>query len=414
MSAGDARARAPKPDGGAQTSDLPAQTEIVVVGAGILGSLTALHCARRGLSVLLIEREPALWTRASLHNEGKVHLGHVYALGSAATRRALLADALAFSAEVERALDDRVDWSAIRTPPFSYIVMPDSQLAPEGLAARYRAIDDAHHDLGRPSYLGETLETLAAVTPSVDEHSGFPCFTTAERAVDPIALRAIIVDRLERDPGVEIALNADVMQIAESGGGATVEVEAGGSRGIVAARAVIDCRWENQGADIAGRNREPRNIRVKAAVRLRVDEPVPTATLVAGPYGDLVQHRDYAYVSWYPAARLHHEFSTRPSPSAEVALRSAAQPSVIQRQLRALRDFGWLRGDVEVLDGVGGFILGAGALDIADPRSMLHDRDASGVERYGAIYLPRSLKFSSAPAAASSTAEAVWRKVRGA
>lgn len=399
-------------DAGVGSGSLPTTAEVAVLGAGILGSLTALQCARRGLSVTLIESESAIWTRASLHNEGKVHLGHVYALGSAATRRTLLADALAFANDIENALGESIDWNAIRTPAFRYIVMPDSQLSVDALAARYRETDDAYRHLGMPSYLGEALDSLAETVPGLDEQSGLPCFLTAERAVDPITLRAIISDRIDRDPRVQVALNSDVRRVAPSDNGASVEVASGGSVCVLKARIVIDCRWERQGADIEGRARETRNIRVKAAVRLLTDSPVPTATLVAGPYGDLVQHRDYAYVSWYPEARLHHEFATGPSPSAERALSTVESQSVVDAQVTALRRFGWLQGNVEVLGGVGGFILGAGAHDIVHPDSLLHDRDASGLERFGTVLLPRSFKFSSAPAAARRAADAASKELR--
>lgn len=399
-------------DDAVPSGTLPATTEVAVLGSGILGSLTALQCARRGLSVTLIERESAIWTRASLHNEGKVHLGHVYALGGSATRRALLVDALAFATEIESALDENVDWNAIRTPPFRYIVMPDSQLSVDAFAAQNREIDETYRDLGTPSYLGETLESLATSSMTLDEQSGLPSFTTAERAVDPIALRAIISDRIDRDPGIEVLLGSEVRRVVTSDTDARVDVRRDSSVSSLHSRIVIDCRWENQGAGIDGRRRIDRNIRVKAAVRLRTDSPVPTATLVAGPYGDLVQHRDYAYVSWYPEARLHHEFAPEPSTSAERALPLVASQAVIDAQVNALRGFGWLLGDVEVVDGVGGFILGAGAHDISHPASLLHDRDASGLERFGTVLMPRSLKFSSGPAAARCAAEAALELVR--
>lgn len=393
---------------------VPAQTEVAVLGAGILGSLTALQCARRGLSVMLIERESEIWTRASLHNEGKVHLGLVYALGSAGTRRAMLEDALTFSDDIERALDERVVWRGLRTSRFSYIVMPDSQLDVSALRNRYQELDEVHRDLGRPDYLGEPLDSLAEVNPTTDAQSGLPCFRTAERAIDPIALRAIVKDRLVRDPHVQISLGSEVRRVAQVDTGARVDVHSDGLRASMHARVVIDCRWENQGADIASHQREARNIRVKAAVRLRTDSPVPTATLVAGPYGDLVEHREYTFVSWYPAARLHHQYAAEPSPSAELALSAVSSRHVIDEQLKALRSFGWLQGNVEVIDGVGGFIIGAGSHDISHPASLLHDRDASGLHRDGAILLPRSFKFSSAPAAARRAADAAHDFLRAA
>lgn len=398
---------------GVPAPGIPARTEVAVLGAGILGCLTALQCARHGLTVTLVEREAAIWQRASLHNEGKVHLGLVYAQGSPETRRALLQDALLFAPEIERALDAAVDWSALRTPGFRYIVMPDSQLDVAALALRFAEVDDAHCEAGRLAYLGEKVARLVDREPMIDEQSGLPCFSTAERAVDPVALRTLVLDQLEREPAIELLLSTTVTGVEQVDGGVRIGLGGDDAPTSMRARTVIDCRWEQQGSDVVGRVLAKRNVRIKAAVRLRTGTPVPTATLVSGPYGDLVQHHDYAYVSWYPDARVHHEFSTRPGPEAEAALARVASAPVIEAQLTALRSFGWLAGEVRVVEGVGGFILGEGPHDITRSDSRLHDRAAAGLDRHGDVLLPRSFKFSSAPAAAHRAARAAHAIVSG-
>jgi glycerol-3-phosphate dehydrogenase len=50
-------------------------TEIVVVGAGVVGAATALELARRGASVALLEAEPAPGLHASGTNSGILHTG---------------------------------------------------------------------------------------------------------------------------------------------------------------------------------------------------------------------------------------------------------------------------------------------------------------------------------------------------
>lgn len=388
------------------------RTDVVVLGGGILGCLTALQCARRGLTVTLVEREPQLWSRASLHNEGKVHLGLVYALGSAETRRALLADALSFAPDLEAALGHGVDWAELQTPGFRYVVMPDSVLDADALAKRYRELDDAYRDAGSPAYLGEQLEALVDLEPSIDEQSGLPFFTTAERAVEPIALRSLVRAQLDDEPSITLALGTTARRITQGPRGPIVELDGHGNGdgdghgdgdgGSVSqsTRLVIDCRWEQQGVGVEGRAASPRNVRVKAAVRARSAVAVPTSTLVAGPFGDLVQHRDHVYLSWYPDARLHHEFAAAPSDAAAASLSRVDDPMIIEAQVNALRRYGWLQHDLEIIEGVGGFILGEGQHDIAHRESGLHDRHGSGLDRYGDVLVPRSFKFSSAPAAA--------------
>ena len=52
--------------------------QVVVIGAGLTGCLTALGFADRGHQVTILERAGRLLSRASTANEGKVHLGYVF------------------------------------------------------------------------------------------------------------------------------------------------------------------------------------------------------------------------------------------------------------------------------------------------------------------------------------------------
>ena len=63
---------------------------ILVLGAGIQGISTALALRHRGYRVTVIDRMPGLMLRTSLRNEGKIHLGYVYANDSSFQTSALL------------------------------------------------------------------------------------------------------------------------------------------------------------------------------------------------------------------------------------------------------------------------------------------------------------------------------------
>ena len=78
-------------------------SEIAVLGAGIMGCCLALDLAQRGHRVDLIEYASEPMTGASLHNEGKLHLGFVYANDPLkATHGLMLRGSLAFSRIIER------------------------------------------------------------------------------------------------------------------------------------------------------------------------------------------------------------------------------------------------------------------------------------------------------------------------
>src|SRR5262245_29350554 len=54
------------------------RTDALIVGGGMFGCWLALDLARRGLSVVVLEREDALLRRASYNNQARVHNGYHY------------------------------------------------------------------------------------------------------------------------------------------------------------------------------------------------------------------------------------------------------------------------------------------------------------------------------------------------
>lgn len=50
----------------------------VIVGAGFYGLYSALFCGRKGQKVLILEKEKEAFTRASHHNQARVHRGYHY------------------------------------------------------------------------------------------------------------------------------------------------------------------------------------------------------------------------------------------------------------------------------------------------------------------------------------------------
>ena len=69
--------------------------DVVVLGAGLTGATAALALARAGVNVVLIDQDQQPMNRASLRNEGKIHLGFVFANDhTLATARLMIEGAL--------------------------------------------------------------------------------------------------------------------------------------------------------------------------------------------------------------------------------------------------------------------------------------------------------------------------------
>ena len=140
-------------------------TPVVVLGAGLAGASVALELAARGLPVTLVERDARPFGRASLRNEGKIHLGLIYANDpSLATARLQLRGALRFGALLRRWLGPAAAALPLSTP-FHYVVARDSLLDADALEAHYDAVqrlyDEARAGDRALDYLGAAPAQLA-------------------------------------------------------------------------------------------------------------------------------------------------------------------------------------------------------------------------------------------------------------
>jgi glycine/D-amino acid oxidase-like deaminating enzyme len=376
---------------------------IAVVGGGIVGTLSALLLARRGHQVDLYERDAELWSGASAVNEGKVHLGGVYALGGAATHEVMMRGAVGFAPCVETAIGQRVDWDAVTGDPFEHLVMPDSLVSVDDLRAANVAINERATRVIAPSerYLGRPLDQVVDPHPRRDADTGLMAFATRERAVDPLQLRTLVLDAIARQPGILVRTGTPVTDVTTDDDRATVHR----STSAEGYDAVVNATWAWQNRFVAPAT--PRNFRVKAAVRLKPGIVRRTVTIVQGPYGDVVAHRDHGYASWYPAGRLLTEHGILPSAEAEAALGSITdRTDVVRSQLDALAALDLLPDGCDG-ESIGGIIVGDGTPDIHDRASLLHGRPDFGAAVRGRIVTPVTFKFTTGPLAARRAADVI-------
>ena len=114
---------------------------VAVLGAGFQGTCVALELATRGVAVDLYDRNDACITQAGRWNEGKIHLGFVYANdGSLNTARLMAHGALAFDRAAARWLETSIGSIGV-SPPFDYVVHRDSLLDLEQLVATLHPCD---------------------------------------------------------------------------------------------------------------------------------------------------------------------------------------------------------------------------------------------------------------------------------
>src|SRR4051794_23872725 len=111
---------------------------VAVLGAGIMGCSLALSLARRGARVTLLDAAPQACAGASRWNEGKIHLGYLYAADpSLATARLVLDGGLAFKPLTERLIGQALD--GVTSPADDVYLVHRRSVVDAAAMARYYA-----------------------------------------------------------------------------------------------------------------------------------------------------------------------------------------------------------------------------------------------------------------------------------
>lgn len=391
----------------------PSQPTIIVIGAGLQGSSVALALAARGIRSVLLERQPQPLLATSLRNEGKIHLGFVYALSSGTkTAETMLRGATSFAGYLD-AWCGPLPWRRWQSAPFRYLVMPDSLLSADQLAAAYCRLDETAARIAADApleYLGQPLTQLwGEPTPAsapLRMTRSLPWFETVERSIDPRLLTTAVRKRVEAEPLIDLRCGLEVQAVRACGTCFQLTTRAG----PLTADAVVNCAWEQRqrldrmGAETLDEGELSYRVKHQILIRPRRASSLLPVTMVQGPFGDIVPWPDgNIYISWYPTGRTY--FGTTPPPdpldNPTVARRVAEESLAVMADL-----FPDLQG-ATIVSSLPGIIVARGDSDVDRPDSGLHDRAAIGVQSAGCWWTIETGKLTTAPWFAEQVAQQI-------
>lgn len=400
-------------------------TRVAVLGAGFQGVCAALELAARGVDVDLYDRHSACVTQAGSRNEGKIHLGFVYANdASFETARLLAFGALTFDRALERWLECDISDLGLSTP-HNYAVHRDSLLPPAAVLAHFARVRDAVHEIGRSrscTYLGQDARTVGFELQDpgavYDPAAIAAVIRTDERAVDVRRLAERLRDRVADEPRLTFHPGVEITGAARDNGSIRVAFARDGVVQSRCYRHAINCLWDGKLAidKAIGFLPDHRHLyRLKFGISILLEEPncsVPSTTFVVGPFGDIVRLDERRmYLSWYPVAcRGRSTALTPPDWPRELAGDAARQ--MIDQTIAA---FARLVPPMQALDArrfveasvAGGVILAAGETDIDDPHSRLHARTDVGIRSLDGYHSVDTGKYTLAPMYALEIADRV-------
>lgn len=391
--------------------------EVAVLGAGLTGITVALDLAETGTRVTLIEQDERAVNRASLRNEGKIHLGFVFSQDTTmASSRLQLDGALQFRNILSRLTNGRTD--RLRTSrPFTYLVPRDSIAGVDELSQRFAAIEAMYRDrIAREpdcDYLGRRPRSIVRRAslrelPHIRPGRFLAAFNTQEAAIDTCELAGILQATVSMHPNIDFRPNHTVTSVERVAGGFSIDGITAGTGFRLRSEQVVNALWENRFKidRTAGMEHEPGWLhRLKYRVIAKLPERLrngPSTTLVVGPYGDVVVRADgTAYLSWYPLGLRGWSTDLAPPASWNAPCRGdlpeRERAGVAAGILGAIDE--WYPGiaDAIPLAVDAGAIVAYGRTDVDDPASGLHDRTHVGVTSSNGYHSVDPGKLTTAP-----------------
>jgi hypothetical protein len=400
---------------------------VAVVGAGIAGIGVAIELAMRGCTVDLYEKTDRVHGQASLANEGKIHLGYIYANDpTQRTARQMVEGAWSFSPILREWLEGAIADTS-RSTGFDYLVHHDSLRSPDELAITYAQIAELNREVAQrsdASYFG-----LAAERPPrrlsrqrLEAEYGpdvLAAFETPEIAVDTEVIGAALARRISADPRIRLHLGAEVLSASRRDGVLTLEVRQDDVTERPRFDHVVNASWEDLlriDASVGLAAPPGSSFRWRWVVRVRAPhgaQGVGSVSVVLGGFGDVVEYgAGDIFFSWYPFGRRDMVTDLRPPASWS---RGADTLDAVDVKIRS---FDALRALVPALDHVSeaslaaatvltGVVYARGTTDIQDPGSGLHERHAIGARSVGTYHSLDTGKYTTAPLFARRLAQRI-------
>ncbi len=304
-----------------------------------MGCTLALELAQRGYQVKLFDKSASPMSKASLHNEGKLHLGFVYANDpTACTHRLMAQGSLSFLPILARLTGSRPEDFGTSSP-FHYFIPVDSQIDIDDIERHFEKVGSEISLLNKDPgnyYFGINSGRWFERNPSKAHEKLFSrtltqgSFKTEERSVSTGFVAEILSAAIANNPKILFTGNTEVVSVKRLHNG-DINVNTSDRKDkSYTFSCVVNCLWDDRLRIDRSAGLEDLGswyLRYRASITFKApglsSSLIPSATGILGPYGDIVNHGDRYYVSWYPLCeraemngengrelndRVHHKF----------------------------------------------------------------------------------------------------------
>jgi glycine/D-amino acid oxidase-like deaminating enzyme len=389
---------------------------VAILGGGLQGCSIAIVLADLGARVTIFDRNSELLKGAAVANEGKIHLGYMYAGDpTLRTARIMARGALTFAPFLARYLD--LPYADLSTStPAVYVVHRKSQKQPDEvgryLASVHSIVADAASEFG-DTYFGMDLRkpirqwTASEIENELNSAEVSAAFASPEVAIDPAALGRLVRDRIKHTSLIDFRAEHEVLAV--EGGDPLVVVSR--NAGLISRERfdhVVNALWEGRIALDSARGLAPKRpwihrLKYGVIIRHTPNSSVHRSiTVVLGPFGEVVCNSGGSiYLTWYPHCLRAVSHDVAP-PRWCTEPKEPARSEIIRGTFNALAEILPVLRTCEIdqtadVSVRGGTIVAWGKTDIRDPLSELHHRYDIGVTSAGRYHTIDPGKLTMAP-----------------
>lgn len=213
----------PVAEGVAKVSEL-ANNLVVVVGGGIFGALAALEVAKRGYSVIILEKSPKLITGASLVNQCRVHMGYHYPRDEKTARDSCYA---------KNTFEKIFSKAVVKDVNNHYLVAKEDSLTKgKDFEAFCKKLNLPYKESWPKE--AEVLKDKIALS-----------FKVPERIFDANVIREILEKKIAETQNVTLVTGAEVFGIKKGNSGYEVQFNRDGEKEVVHATALVNAAYGN-------------------------------------------------------------------------------------------------------------------------------------------------------------------------
>lgn len=399
------------------------ERKIAVLGAGGLGACLSLELAQRGYQVDLFEEHSEPVRKASFVNEGKIHLGFIYAMDrDFHTSKSMIIGAIHFISNLKRWI--HINPEEVISTPFNYCIHKGSLMNANELTPHYKKCVEFFNESTRfykknyldlfdkidASLLSKTKIEEIANPEFIDD-----VFSTTEYSVEPRTIARKLATELLATPSINLRVNTKVNSVKRNGSRLKVLSTERGVSSEEEYTDVINSTWNGLLEIDRTMGIDPLyswSHRYKFGNKILIPfsgNQFPSCTMVQGPFGDAVNFKDKGmFFSWYPIGRTGWSEEHRP-PEWDKLYSEEERYDVFSRSFEELRKripaLSNVHFENKDTSAAGGVIFALGNTDVDNYESKLHTRSEVGLRSFDNYHSVNTGKYTLIPYLAVKVAD---------